>query len=112
MDFCNKGSIQYKERFNLIIVRKPMSDINPYKNVQKQIDNSKKLVDFDPEIIEILKFPQKIIEVSIPMHMDNGKIKIFHGYRVQHNNYRGHTKGESATIRRSISMKLRRWQLG
>jgi len=66
---------------------------NPYINVQKQIDEAKELVDFDPEIIEILKYPQKILEVSIPMKMDDGKIKIFHGYRVQHNNYRGPYKG-------------------
>lgn len=61
--------------------------------MQQQINEAKKLVDFDPEIIEILKYPQKIIEVSIPMKMDDGKIKIFHGYRVQHNNYRGPYKG-------------------
>lgn len=70
-----------------------MPDNNPFKNVQKQIENSKKLVDFDPELIEILKYPQKVLEVCIPMHLDNGKIKIFHGYRVQHNNYRGPYKG-------------------
>ncbi len=66
---------------------------NPFKNAQKQIDEAKKLVDFDPEIIEILKYPQRVIEVSIPMKMESGKIKIFHGYRVQHNNYRGPYKG-------------------
>lgn len=66
---------------------------NPYEDVKKQIDEAKKLVDFDPEVIEILKYPQKVVEVSIPMHMDNGEIKIFHGYRVQHNNYRGPYKG-------------------
>ncbi|MCL5410433.1 MAG: Glu/Leu/Phe/Val dehydrogenase [Patescibacteria group bacterium] len=68
-------------------------NMNPFKNAQKQIDDAKRFVDFDPEIIEILKYPQKVIEVSIPMRMDNGKIKIFHGYRVQHNNYRGPYKG-------------------
>jgi len=70
-----------------------MSGNNPFENVQKQIDDAKKLVPLDPEIVEILKYPQKVIEVSIPMRMDNGKIRIFHGYRVQHNNYRGPYKG-------------------
>jgi glutamate dehydrogenase (NAD(P)+) len=66
---------------------------NPYENVKKQIDEAKKLVEFDPEMIEILKYPQKIVEVSIPMRMDDGKIRIFQGYRVQHNDYRGPYKG-------------------
>lgn len=70
-----------------------MSNTNPYINVKEQIDDVKRLVDFDPEVIEILKYSQKIIEVSIPMRMDDGKIRIFHGYRVQHNNYRGPYKG-------------------
>lgn len=70
-----------------------MSSTNPYENVKKQIDEAKELVNFDPEVVEILKYPQKVIEVSIPMRMDDGKIKIFHGYRVQHNNYRGPYKG-------------------
>jgi len=43
--------------------------------------------------LEILKYPQKIIEVSIPVIMDNGRIKVFNGYRVQYNDIRGPFKG-------------------
>ena len=43
--------------------------------------------------IEILKAPQKILEVSIPVTLDNGKIKVFEGYRVQYNDIRGPFKG-------------------
>ena len=42
---------------------------------------------------EILKHPNKITEVSIPVKMDNGELKIFTGYRVQHSNARGPYKG-------------------
>ena len=43
--------------------------------------------------IEILKQPQRILNVTIPVKMDDGKISIFQGYRVQHNNARGPYKG-------------------
>jgi glutamate dehydrogenase (NADP+) len=43
--------------------------------------------------IEILKKPQKIIEVSIPVVMDSGELKVFTGFRVQHNDVRGPYKG-------------------
>lgn len=66
---------------------------NPYENAKKQTDEAKSLIDLGSEFVEILKYSQKIIEVSIPMRLDSGKIKIFKGYRVQHNNYRGPYKG-------------------
>ena len=43
--------------------------------------------------IEILKTPQRVIEVSIPIIMDDGELKVFTGFRVQHNNVRGPYKG-------------------
>ena len=43
--------------------------------------------------MEILRHPQKVLEVSIPVIMDNGKIKDFDGYRVQYNDIRGPFKG-------------------
>jgi len=67
--------------------------LNPFENVRLQIDNSKKYIDSDPEIIEILKHPQRVIEVSITMKMRDSSIRTFKGYRVQHNNYRGPYKG-------------------
>ncbi len=66
---------------------------NPFENAQRQIDEAAKYSDCDPEIIKVLKEPQKVLEVSIPIEMDNGKVQIFKGYRAQHNNYRGPYKG-------------------
>lgn len=43
--------------------------------------------------LEILKFPQRLVRVSLPVQMDNGEIKVFSGYRVQYNNARGPYKG-------------------
>ncbi len=50
-------------------------------------------MSLDPEVEAIISNPNYIIEVSIPVRMDNGKIKVFKGFRVQHNNSAGPYKG-------------------
>lgn len=70
-----------------------MENTDPYFNVLEQIDQAAKYSDCDKDIVETLKYPQKALIVSIPIEMDNGKVQIFEGYRVQHNNYRGPYKG-------------------
>lgn len=70
-----------------------MENTDPYFNVLEQIDQAAKFADCDKDLVETLKYPQKALIVSIPIEMDNGKVKIFEGYRVQHNNYRGPYKG-------------------
>jgi len=67
--------------------------ISPYEVAIKQLENASKLIHLEPDILEILKRPQKIIIVNIPVEMDNGSVKVFTGYRVQHNNFRGPYKG-------------------
>jgi glutamate dehydrogenase (NADP+) len=47
----------------------------------------------DPEAVEKLKHPKACLEVSIPVRMDDGSLRIFTGYRVHHNDLRGPTKG-------------------
>jgi glutamate dehydrogenase/leucine dehydrogenase len=47
----------------------------------------------DPDIVEILKHPQHTLEVAIPVRMDNGRVKVFRGFRVQHNDALGPYKG-------------------
>lgn len=54
-----------------------------------QTSDNKKLL----EHLEILKQPQRIVDVSIPVRMDDGTLRIFQGYRVQYNNARGPYKG-------------------
>lgn len=67
--------------------------MNPFDNAIKQLEDASKYCTSEKKLIEILKYPQRIIEVSIPLQMDNGKIRVFKGYRVQHNNARGPYKG-------------------
>lgn len=51
------------------------------------------IMQLDPNVEEILSTPHRILEVSVPVKMDNGSMKVFKGFRVQHNNARGPYKG-------------------
>ena len=66
---------------------------NAFSNALAQLKVSADVAEVEPEILDILKNPQKIINVSIPVTMDNGSTRVFQGYRVQHNNARGPFKG-------------------
>lgn len=57
----------------------------------KRLDDAAKYVDLDGEIIERLKSPKALIQVSIPVRMDDGSLRVFTGYRVRHDNTRGST---------------------
>lgn len=64
-----------------------------FENTLKQINKAARLMDLDSEIEQVLSVPQRRIEVNIPVRMDDGSLKIFKGFRVQHNNYLGPYKG-------------------
>ena len=64
-----------------------------YEFALKTLEETANLIKLEPAIVEVLKKPQRIITVNIPVEMDNGSIKVFTGYRVQHNNFRGPYKG-------------------
>lgn len=66
---------------------------NPFENSLKQLEDVKNIINLDENIYTRLQHPDKILEVSIPVKMDNGKIKVFTGYRSQYNNSRGPYKG-------------------
>lgn len=67
--------------------------LNPFEIAQKQIKSACDKLNADPAVYEILKNPQRVLEVSFPVKMDNGDIKTFIGYRSQHNNAMGPYKG-------------------
>lgn len=70
-----------------------MSAINPYENALKQLNDAAKLLKLDAGMHEFLKMPKRILTVSVPVKMDNGRVKVFVGHRVQHNDARGPFKG-------------------
>ena len=70
-----------------------MSEFNPFKIAQAQLDQAAEKLNLDKGTHELLRWPQREFKVTIPVKMDDGTTKIFHGYRVQYNNSRGPTKG-------------------
>jgi len=71
-----------------------MSDANnPFKIAQRQLDEAAKLLKLDAAIHELLRWPLRELHVTLPVKMDDGSTKVFHGFRVQYNDSRGPTKG-------------------
>ena len=71
----------------------PREDLNPFRIAQMQFDMAAEFLKLDPGLRQILRTPKRILEVSLPTKMDNGQVKVFTGYRVQHNISRGPGKG-------------------
>ncbi|TCO67661.1 Glu/Leu/Phe/Val family dehydrogenase [Caldanaerobacter subterraneus] len=67
--------------------------LNPFEIAKQQLKMACDRLGVDPVVYEILSKPQKVIEVSIPVKMDDGSVRVFTGFRVQHNNAIGPTKG-------------------
>jgi len=67
--------------------------MSAFNNALEQLKKSKDISGVNDSIFFLLQQPQKIINVNIPVKMDSGKLKIFEGYRVQYNNWRGPYKG-------------------
>jgi len=70
-----------------------LNKIDPWQNALKQLASAAKILKLDPGVHEMLATPKKILTVSLPVKMDNGKIKVFTGFRSQHNDFRGPFKG-------------------
>ncbi len=70
-----------------------MPELNPFKIAQKQLDTAAATLGLDEATHQLLRWPQRELQVTIPVRMDDGSIRIFHGYRVQYNGARGPTKG-------------------
>jgi glutamate dehydrogenase (NAD(P)+) len=66
---------------------------NPYETRKKQLQIAAELLNLHPNTIEYLKPVERVLEVSIPVVMDDGTIEIFIGYRVHHSNLRGPALG-------------------
>lgn len=64
-----------------------------YQNVVRQFNKAADLMNLDPDIRVILSSPMNEITVNFPVRMDDGKVRMFTGYRIQHNNALGPFKG-------------------
>jgi len=68
-------------------------DLNPYSISLLQFDRAADHLKLDAGLRQVLRAPKRQMVVSIPTRMDDGSIKVFEGYRVQHNIARGPAKG-------------------
>src|SRR5918912_1779962 len=67
--------------------------INPFEVALKQLNEAAKLIKLDKGLQQVLANPKRVLTVSLPIRMDNGTIKVFTGFRSQHNDARGPYKG-------------------
>ena len=67
--------------------------VDPFESAQKQLKKAIDVLKMGDDVYEILKNVNEYLEVSIPVRMDDGKIRVFKGYRAHHNNMRGPYKG-------------------
>ena len=70
-----------------------MVKTNPFSIAQRQLDQCARILNLDPGIHEVLRVPVRELHVSLPVHMDDGTIKVFQAFRVQYNDAKGPTSG-------------------
>jgi len=76
---------------------------NPFEAMLARFDQAAKILNLDDETYNILKNPQRQVIVSLPVHMDNGKVKVFEAFRIVHSTVLGPSKGG---IRYSLDVNI------
>ena len=71
----------------------PPARYDPWAAVLQRIDDAAALVGLDPDIHRMLRVPKRMLEVSVPVRMDNGHVEVFTGWRIHHDTTRGPAKG-------------------
>jgi glutamate dehydrogenase (NAD(P)+) len=66
---------------------------NPYENMLEVLEKSAKMLSLDENDYIAIKYPERELKVSVPVRMDDGSVRVFEGYRVQHSSSRGPCKG-------------------
>ncbi|MFZ2362494.1 MAG: Glu/Leu/Phe/Val dehydrogenase [Anaerolineae bacterium] len=69
------------------------SETNPFLIAQHQLAEAVEILELDDATHEMLRWPMRELQFTIPVKMDDGSTKVFHGYRVQYNDARGPAKG-------------------
>lgn len=70
-----------------------MTSYNSFAVEQQQVLEAARILNLDDATVEFLLWPQREFKFTMPVRMDSGKVKIFHGWRIQHNSARGPAKG-------------------
>lgn len=70
-----------------------MPSINPYEMFLKQVDDAAPYLGLEEEFIALLKEPREVLELSLPLRLDDGTVRLLKAYRSHHNNALGPYKG-------------------
>ncbi|MGB9965709.1 glutamate dehydrogenase GdhB [Halobacterium sp. CBA1126] len=63
------------------------------QTARRQLQHAADHLDIDPNVVERLKHPKKVQEVTVPIERENGDVEVYTGYRAQHDSVRGPFKG-------------------
>jgi glutamate dehydrogenase (NAD(P)+) len=66
---------------------------DPWAAILERLDDAAKLTGVDPDVHRMLRTPRRILEVAVPVRMDDGRVEVFTGWRVHHDTTRGPAKG-------------------
>jgi len=66
---------------------------DPWSAVVERIDDAASLAGIEPDVHRLLRLPDRVLEVAVPVRMDDGHVEVFIGWRVHHNTARGPAKG-------------------
>lgn len=75
------------------VSEKIKSGKNPYAAALQNFDLAADMLELEPDVREAIKYPERILQVNLPVRLDDGRIHRFEGYRVQHSTARGPAKG-------------------
>ena len=80
-----------------MVTAKPIAtiteDLNPFRIAMQQFDTAARKLNLEEGMREFLRSPRRALSLHLPIKMDNGELKVYEGFRVQHNNSRGPCKG-------------------
>lgn len=86
-----QGRVLIEPRTGFAMVESPKQDL--WSTVLAQLDEVAQRLKLDPGIHALLRQPERELTVAVPVVMDDGQIKVFTGYRIQHSSARGPCKG-------------------
>jgi len=70
-----------------------MAELNPFELAQAQFDHVAEMMGLEDSVRQMLRWPMREFRFQLPVRMDDGSVKVFFGFRVQHNDARGPAKG-------------------
>lgn len=88
-----KLGVTEAERHNMATMVIAKESLNPFDIVQQQFDRAARLLHLPDDLCHVLKSCKRQLVVSVPIKMDDGRLEVFEGYRVQHNLALGPAKG-------------------